>query len=1400
MGNSLSAPDNNDTNTGPGGVKYPLTANSNELQDGHYVCFYSGLDLDQITKICQSMNGVATITDLTIIIAGAKSLKKTISNKYSITSVELAKSETDTTINTDTTNTLLNEYEIELNVNYYMIISSTLLESASNKVIKLRRSIDSDYEALIYIGSSYANYKDSYFDAYITDDFKNMINSSNPINKIKNMHIFTELASIPVIHFNFKTLQMQYNSRYSYGAMVNVTNLDEIMNHINTVRNNPNLMGIYNFKKSDEFIRSAFQKFVYDDNTVEVLEDSTYLFSVGHSTFNREKKTVEFKGRTIILVPKKTADFTINLGRVDSYLTPEKISIGYLHKPRLFPKGPRDNVTQIFTTSQIIQLSRSDFQLYIGYIDTFTEVDIIGTLLNSPTIPTQKFILYCDSNVFGSSYSLPTGLYKTSNNGITNIKDLKNGINISTDYYLTLGVDSSATIENYDIVNIPGPKLNLKTLRNNHLESRQALLTTHTGNMKTTGAYIPDSELIIPVSYSDDSRLVIVTAIDQSPAAIWNMAKNLTFKFHYNRWILCFSTLNNIDIGNSSGFKKVSLDNNMNILYHNDINLQVSTTTSYSVEINTNSGEKIFLFSQKYIPLLDRAKYIGVFSIFPGKVSSSISEYQQYKYSLIQNLSYIDYNIQETQNSFKDSFIGGMTNTLTIYSNMTKFKDPIIDQNRLSSHIMSFDYFPTIQNVNVMKTYLSVFEKFITKGNNITTITYTCLMRVRKEWTTANPPNSKYFEIITGKNPDYVLIFFFGGTEKRFIFDATTRTFSLTNYQSIVLNSEIAQSKTPKDENIYIEDPLDPVIKPSDEIRFVNAPFNSSCVFISQPITTYQQGDCLSFYMTQYSKQNIIFELNGSVVQADSSFTRHTLLIQSWSYSIYTLATFVTKDKRSNSNGVIFLHITTFNTINIFIPSLVVSINNFIKSTDGPFTRYSTIYDGVNKIYMITNMNIIISPDSDYYTFNRGKMYIRSLQFPLKRDIRGDDLILDLLSLSSGSFEYSPDSFIYNNVSLSVRASSSSSPITYPQIDKAANKSDGIRVKSDNLFWTSIRSFIYITNIEKFEIQNLLDMTKNLSVDLDRFFIITLTSYDNTAAETWIYDRLIVVRGNDKTPIAIKYNKDKTYYHVVVNDPNNPRNFMKFGVWTNTQSPSTTNIEDLDFLLNKFITKDYDGTMKFLSNERVELTKDYFVFTLPNYTYNSFPKFVDFITHQNKYILFTNPILKDNINIKCTKGVAVLDIELIKQNDKYSFAEIINFVVQLRALTNDTLHRIIIFTRSSSSFIKRPDKEYKLTIDGLEYNTNDFTFTDNPAVLIYPKVEYNRLYGIYALTDNVFYKNPSNTAPITQNNNNVYYNGPTSNKTNITATIGNESGYKILKNISTQQINMRINIHDLISK
>lgn len=1412
MGNSISGGGggNNTNNDNRPGNKYPLTPDSNNIQDGQYVCFYSDLNVEQINNICKSMGGIATITDLFIIISGARSSKTSINSRYGLKSIKLKDTDNNNDNEKDKPTTVQqdpnNDFDIQLDSNYYLMITTSLFESASKEEIVIKRSLDNNYMARIKIGSKYEKHTESYFDAYITDDFKNFKDSLSPINKVTKMKFFLELPAVPSIYFNLQTLQIVYNARYPYVSVYEITRkeLSTAMSHINTVRNNANVMAIYYYDFNDKFLRDAIQQFAQEgDQTIETsLGTEYYFFSVGYEMQNFSKKTVSFKSRTINLKPNEAGDhFTITLDDKKKYfLKPKNISFGFKQTDSLYSRIP-DNVTQIFPASQTIQFNRNDFRLYIGYIVTLKEIDIIGTLLNSVNLPTRKFILYCNSDVIGT-YALPKGLFKAPKNGITNIEKLEDGVNISTDYYLTMGFGEKANTQEYDIVNPHGDNLNITTLRKNEIKVKQAIFGSHTGDMSKMGCYIPDSELILPTGYDKDDKLIIVCAMDSTPTAVWNMAKNLTNKFKRKNWILYFSIIETFSLEGCIGYTIKNDDKNMKVLYPNDSSLNIEFVQSSSLSVKLEDGTKILIFSQHYIQKKTRDEYIGAFSIYPGKVPASEDNYQQYKYSLVQNMSYIDYNIRELQSSLKDNFIGGLMNNITIYTNLGKLKDPIINDKYITpSSGMYFDYFPTMINENVMKSYLAVFEKFLALGSNSTKIRYTCLMRVRKEWVKKNPPNKTYFEIIEGKNPDYILIFMFGGTERRYKFNAATRTFSSNGFQSIVLNSEIAKSiSTQPTTHIYIEDPLDDVIKPSDEFYFINIPFNPVFNPWGGSITSYETRDNLSFFIFEYNDSIGTIILNGSITQSNMSLMRNTYLYVPFVRFAFILSTAKSSETLTSAGSVLFIHLYGTDISRIEIPSLRESIEKYIQNTEtSAFKNHSVVYDKVNKVYIIANVSISINQDSNEYYIARNRVFIRSEKFPHASVEKEDDLMLDMIG---NNFQLYDENGYYIRNSFSVRDNLTSPDDKIPQVDKVSRKSTGVSIKSDNKFWNSIRAFVFINNLEKFEVSNLADMAAYLSVNLDGFFIISLVSYDITSPEKWMLDRCIVLRGNNDTPIEMSYRENKTYYYIEISDSKFANSVMKFGVWnTNKRAPTENDLTDIDFILNKESGTDYDKTIKIKSNERVGLVDNYINFTFPSGTLTSFPKFAEFCSKLNKYILFARPVSKQlELDLKLKDGIFCVDISSTNNASELDFSEVINFVVQWRAIAKNNFKYMIIRTLVN---MKRPDKEYKITIDNLVYSTSDFTYTDNPSIMIFPRLDnFNTATSAYSLDQKVFLLNPSKPAPETQNESIVLYSSKIQeNRPYITVYIGNKTDYNRIKtDPEFYHLNMKFYVHDIISK
>ncbi|WBR61471.1 hypothetical protein [Drosophila suzukii associated hytrosavirus 1] len=1417
MGNSLSASSSGKggkTNKRPTDTKFPLTVNSENLESGHYVALYTGLDVVKINEICKSMDAVATITDLTLVIIGARSTKNNINTKYIIKSVKV-KDEVEVRTSSNATDEKENDkenkeennkendenekdknnlFEITLDKNYYMLITTSLCELANEKQIKLLRSIDQQKYADIKIGSKHELDSSEYFDAFIDDDMTTMKDSKNPINPIKQFKIFMELPAVPTIHLNIETLQLQYNSSYAYVAVCNLIKLKDCMAHINTVKNNANILGIYYYNKTDTFIADAVKKFIIAEDTIVTSNSEYSIFSVGHNNPDISNKTIQFRRRIINLTPDSTsgrANFKLTITEGVGTLVPNNISIGYQQPKKLFIGGADDKVTQVFMESQIIQFRRSDFQLYIGYIDPLYEIDIIGTLMNANNIPKKKFILYCKTDVV-DSFKMPTGLFKTAENGITNIENLEDNVNISNNYYLTLGVSENANIEDYDIVNKHGSSLNISTLRNNEVKSKQALLSSHTGDMKAFGAYVPDSELLLPNNYKDDKQIVLVCAMETSPSAVWNMAKNLANKYNYTNWILYFSLLKAYTLGKCTGYTSFDMDNDMKILYPSNMNLKLETKNSFSFEI-TSDDKKVFIFSQKYIKSTTRAEYIGSFSVYPGKVPSTESEYQQYKYSLVQNLSYIKYDEADVGFSLRDTFIGGMPNTLTIYANIDIQNSPEIDQTALTNNVgVYFDYLPSIQNAVSMQAYINTLNQFMLRGSNEKVVKYCCLMRVRKEWI-KTPPPEKFFEVIEGQNPDYVIIFMFGGTDFRYKFDAAARKLHLKDFPDIIFNTEIAKSKEHKSDGIYVEDPLPLVIKARDEKRYINVPLHPNVAIRSLPIINYDQHDGISISLreTEYSVGDLL--QTGTPFQKDLSFTRYTYFAEDWTYFFYILKTLVNEPK-TKANCVILFHIRSFDWNNIEMPSLRSAIEEYIKTGDNPFEGFSVVFDNINNIYILSNVDVIIDKDSKFYTFGHGKLLIKS---KINHDVELSSMEDLLLNMIKNKFEYNEHTNIYSSVQYYVRPSVTYDPMYYQQVDKAARKSSGVTLESENIFWSSVSAFVYIEDLDKFEVENLIDMAKYLYLNLYGFYIVSKVSYDNTSIKPYIYNNCIVIRGNDKGEISINETIDKNMYYIKIYDSKHSNIFMKFGLWINDDVEVKANdIKNIDFLINKTMGVEYDTAMKVFGNERLEVKQNYMNFKFPNDTVGSFPKFVNFTTHLNKYILFARPIPKEELlRYRYKSSYAILTVLPKVVGTVLDFSEIVNFVVQWYTIASKELKYIMIYLDIDKPF-EKPSKEYKLTIDNVEYNTADFTYTERSNILIYPKIDINTVSGSYKFEDNVSFsidKKPVYDANLVQ-----YYIEPNGHA--ILLLKGKSSGFKAQAQHTLNYLDMRLFINEVISK
>lgn len=1374
MGNSLSG--GNDKTTGGGGGRpgggnvYPLTVNSNALEDGHYLCFYSSLTVDQINNICKSLDGVAGITDLTIIISGATTTRSNMSkitSKYIINKVMVKESESSSTVTTDdktddktakdnnsntttkkdddtTTTTDTNTYGISLLENSYIIISSAiLLNSATKNEIILKRSInENEGDAIVKIGSSFSSYTEKYFDCFLTDDLKTLQSSSNPINKITKIRVFQELPAATSIYFNITTLQLTYSGRFSYITVCNVNNLNLAMSHFKSVNNNSNCMAIYYYDKKDNFLRDALKTYVYD-KTNPVVETSTndkYIFSIGHNSPNPNNKTVRFLDSIINLTPDATTnipDFKITTNNWK--LLPTNISKGFQLSKRMFSNGIVDNTTQVFGKNQTIQYNRSDFMFYVGFLKADTEIDIVGTLFNATTLPTRKFILYYSENVFGD-YNFPNGLYRVGNNGITNIANLKDGVNISNNYSLTLGLSNNATVEQYDIISTSNYGVNVKTLRNNHVNSKQAIFSSHPTDLTTAGAYVSDSVLIIPsnVTPLDTNKFYVILSIKTTPTAVWNLAKNLLYKYNCKNFVIYVTLIEGFSLNNCNGFTIYKHKNKM-ILICPDTTNQLTYTIKNedgAFSISNDKNEKLFYGSQSYIDKSIQKNYLNYFSIYPEKIPSSESEYQQFKYALIQNMSYIDYNVRETQVNLSDLFVGGPSNTLTLYLNMVKLPDPIINQVYLNDTVgIYFDYFPSITSKNLMDSYINVFRTFLNNGDNKNIIGYTCLMRVRKEWlTSTNKPDENYFQIIEGDNKDYSLLFMFGGKKRRFIYNSGNKSFTSSGFQSIILNTEEASKIQPtniKSKDIYIENPLDAVIKTSDAVRNLSVPLNVSFNYAVRPITSYEKFDFISLYLRPYAElnsSNTVF-FSGDIIQSDISLTRCTA-IYLYLYETILLLNTINNKTINSTYFALFINILDIYTTNTKLPSFLTHAQEFFKTTQ---PTLKVIYDSVNNIYIITNAKLIISPGSDYYSLNNGKILINSphVKYNDKYDSKYD-LMLDL---SNSKFEFDSTNITYQSRDFGMRTYSGGEVTPFSQVDIVSRTTSGITVNSKFDFWQSVYSFIYLPEIDKVEVENLQSLNIRLRQSLRNFFIVSLVSYDNTTSEPWIYDKCIVIRGNENHSINITKNQNR--YYIKIYDIDYTSVFMKFGLWYSGQAASGSDLLELDFLFNKSVGINYMDIINVLFNERVDIQTNYYNFTIDNTTLASFPKFSNFLNISNRYILFQRPVDKGIMgNFENGKNI-VLVLEGTDMRTETHFSEIINYLTQIHTMAKGNIS-YIIFYKNDSLGIKKPDSVQTIRIDKIDYSSDNFVYTENPNVVIFPKTSnYDSISKVYNLTDNI---------------------------------------------------------------
>lgn len=1419
MGNSVSSISGGGGNN-PGEKKYPLTVNTSGIEDGHYVVFYSGLSVDQVVNICESIEGIPTVTDFTIIIPGVYSKNTNINNQYTLTSVKLEPSqpsqsqpsESQPTQPTPVQSSVEGEeaeknetkeksetkYGIIADNNYYLLVtkSSLYISATKDSIVVLRGADSESFECRIRIGSSNSTYKTTYFDAYITDDFSNMLSSSNPINPIVKKRVFNELSIVPTIYLNLVSYQLmkRYNARYMYAVTCRIDKLETGMAHINTVRSNANIMAIYYYNAEDKFIADAVN-FVIDKDSYSLTNNGVTVFPVGHEAPDKDNRTVRFKGRTLSMDTSKTNNKAqLQLVKTKDVLdiVPPNISVGYQQGTRLFVSLP-DNVTQIFSPNQTLQLSRTDFQLYVGLMDVDFEVDIIGTLCNVPKMPENKFIIYFsgDKEIF-NSYVLPDGLYKIKNGdksiGITNINPLKDGVNLSN-YYLTLGLGKDEPITKYDVV---VDKNFVKTLRNNQVKSNQSMIATHGVDMRNFGYYIPNSELLLPANYTNDDKLVVVIGMDETPSAIWNMAKILRYKYERKNWVLNFGLLENNILGECEGFKVLTADKNMYILYPDNFNGTISQPDNKSFDV-TIEGRKTMLVSQHHIVKSIREDYVAYFSAYPGEISKSVQDYQQFKYLQAQKISYVDYGIAELKISTKDNFIGGMSNTFTLYADKVKFDKPEIKTDYLGKTHMCLDYFPHIPSSDVMMAYLAAYKLFIKQGTNDQIIKYTCLMRVRKEWLVGKTPED-YYEVITGANKDFSLLFLFGGKNSRYNYDASKKEFTSSGFQTIVFDSVKAKSETPPTNGeIYMENPLDEMIKPSDDVNYINGPLNYSWSMLTSTVFAYNQNDFIALRLTPYNEtMSAVFTPNGSVIQSDVSLSRQTFFNTDWTYFVYTLATLVNKEKTPpTSNCCLFFEIKTFQDTNMKMPSLKQSIKDYIKKANTAFVKFDVIHDNINRLYIMSNIDIVLSMDASYYTYDYSRMYIRSEKFPTA-SLGSDstDLLLDMID---SKFVFNASSNMYTNVVYSLRVSQESSPIVYPQVDKSSRRSEGVTVQTDNSFWNSIRAFVYIDDLERFEIDNLVSMTDYLQSDLNGFFILTKVNYDITSSETWMLGRCVVVRGNSKTPITIEERLNKTYYYIKVNDAKYAGDYMKFAIWNTDRKPESKDIENIDFIINnKSVGVEYGGDISVQQNERIGIATNYMTFNFPNDTLKSYPKFINFTNSLNKYILFARPVVKEAIKERENDTIAIMHIELISGD--YDFSEIINYIVQYRTLTKNTIKYFIIFTPVKT--IKKPDKQYKMVVGDLTFDTSEFVFTSDPRVLIYPKIDLDPTTSAYKLLPDVLFFNTGFKGPSSPGEN-VYIHGPDND--NMVVDLGT-SNYKKGPGTNQTFLNMRMNIVSLISK
>lgn len=1459
MGNSLSSI------SGTGGVggdndpkreKYPLTFNATELDSGHYIAFYNDLKVDDINNILSSMTGVSAIVDLTLIIAGARSTTSTVANtSYIIKSIQYRKStssdkpdaqtdedapkksesdekgdtsssvltaaatETDdkdkTTKDNDKTtedNDKSNLFKVTLDKDFLMIITvNSLLKSVNEKSLTVLRSFDEVYTSQILFKPD--STITEHYDAVLTEsnDSITIKSSDNPANSIKARKIFMELADVSTIYLETVTLQLTYNARYRYSATYKIENLELALQHINTIRSNENIMTIYYYDNSNKFLEYGLKKFVPEIENITVVNNKNTYFAVGQQDQKPEKNLITFSDRTFDLnfsSQQSTNDFKVTeTTNTKAIITPLDISCGYIQTRTLFNKF-QDNVTQVFQKNQTIQLSRYDFQLYIGYINVLEEIDIVGTLLNTTTIDTltQKFILYCNKDIFSDYTSKNSKLFIHDKNMITNIDKLKDDsaeINISQNGYLTLSTSKSSDITQYDIVNSDTTKLQMKTLRNNQIETKQALLSTHSGDMKSTGGYVPDSSIQLPSNYlqqdENSDKFVVVYAIETTPTAVWNMARNLVSFHSKTNWLLYFSLLEKFanSLGTQENFDIVKLSHNMMMVYPKNNEKTVTVNDDKKIVITINET-KVLILDEKYIQrdVREQADTLSTFSCYPGKVTAAIDDnFSKFIYDSVKKLSYIEYDesMQTLFVSTNDIFVGGMANTLTLYANLTKIPRPTIDSASFTNtSVKCFDYLPSIKSNTILQQYITVLLEFF----NVNSQSYICVIRILKS---IKVDEDAHFTRVSGANELYDLLIFRSNDTLTHKFDKSTMTFTFDNYPSITFDTEKAKSKEPLSKDvIYLENPLDKTIKASDDDRYINMTVTNAIDFKRDPAITYNNIDNISLVLSDVTNTTRTdITMQGGLFSSNLSNSRYTYMSMDL-YDYNNMLTYILESKTNvtQAPGIIILKNRTLESQRYIHNSLVNIVKNLLKNNE-QMTKYNAFYDNVNKLLVLTNVTIVVDINSLKYTINYDNFYIKSKKNPnVTLDPLYDrDFILDI---RDSKFEFLSTSTIFNPQTFTWKYERDVAiRVTGAQLDKVIYNAYGVKITSDNNFWKSIRAFVYIDKLMRDEITNLIKFCSTYTNNLQNFFILSIVDHDQTSSNKGLVGNCCVICGNDSTEITI--NKNQRFYYVKLVDPNYKDSFMKFGMWTDTvNKPGSVDLKDLDFIINKFTGKEYTDDHKISTNERISVVKNFINFEFPEGTGSTFQKFFDFANNKNIYILFARPIPKEIFNsntIVPQNNTTVAVMEITTTGTAIHLSEVINYCTQFRILSKNTIS-FIIYTPKNT--ITQPDKVYEVEIDSIMYSTKNFKFTENAKVLLYPSVELTKVDGVYNINDTVQFLQPGRDIP-SVNQNKVLFSGP-SEKSGISANIGTSSKYSKLNNIKQQHIDMTINIHDIVTK